>query len=73
MTKDGFRQISFRMEEETCDHLTELAKLSNVSKKEYIAASIEADWDKLQGNPKMKEIAEQLNQLSALMANMQGK
>lgn len=53
-------------------HMKELCRLSNLRPAQYFSALIEAEYDRLQGNPKVKELLKQLNDLEALVKGMTG-
>ena len=56
--------ISFRMSKDVVSKLDELCSIYNMSRRQVIETLIVGEYDKYQGNPKVKEIAEQVKILS---------
>lgn len=64
--KQEVKQLSFRMPLSYFDMLDELCKVSGMSRGQYLMSSIEADYEKMEGNPKAKELLEQMKALTDL-------
>ena len=56
--------ISVRMSKDVVSKLDELCSIYNMSRRQVIETLIVGEYDKYQGNPKVKEISEQVKILS---------
>lgn len=54
------KQLGIRLNEETVEHLDELARLMNASRATMLETLIEAEYDRVQGNPRAKALLEAL-------------
>lgn len=61
------KQIAFYVSLEVHQHLMELCRLSNLRPSQYFTSTIEADYDRLQGNPKTKMFLDQLQALEGTL------
>lgn len=66
------KQITMRVSDEVADHLAELARIAGVSKTQWMVNSIEGDYDKVNGNPKLKELFDQMRELSEKVKQLNG-
>lgn len=64
------KQVAFYVSLDVHSHLMELCRLSNLRPSQYFISTIEADYDRLQGNPKTKKILQQLNELETTLKNI---
>lgn len=65
--------VTFRCDLSVVDQLDEICKLSGIKRSEFLIGAITAEYDRLQGNPKMKEMLEQLRAISVTMKEMAGQ
>lgn len=65
--------ITFRCDVAVAEQLDEICKLSGVKRSEFLIGTITAEYDRLQGNPKMREMLEQLRLISDTMREMAGQ
>ena len=63
-------QITFRLTVSRVEQLDELCKLFDVSRREFFDGLIVQEYDKLQGNPKLKAMMQQLDILKENIAQM---
>lgn len=54
------KQISFRVTEDQNRMVDELARLSNCSRNELLVGLIVGQYDKINGNPEVKKLMEQM-------------
>lgn len=65
MTEEKKEQISFRIPVSVLAQLDEMCKLSNTKRSELVINLITVEYDKLQGNPKVKEIIQKMAELES--------
>lgn len=53
-----------RVTDEVASHLSELATIAGVSKTQWVVLSIEGEYDKLQGNPKLKSLLDDMKTIN---------
>lgn len=58
------RSFTLRLDSESYDMLDKLSKLCRVSKQQYIVSFIRSEYDKLQGNPELMNLLDQLSNLT---------
>lgn len=69
---DDLRTVTFRLEPVVYAHMQELCKLAGLRPRGYFSMLIEAEYDRIQGNPKIKELLRQINELETLVKGMTG-
>lgn len=57
--------ICIRLDPEVLEHLDELCKVSGCSRSQFFAACVNTEYDNLQGNPKLKNLLQQMKLLQA--------
>ncbi len=72
-SKKDTMQITFRAPTPIVEQLDELCRLSGVKRSEFIITCITSEYDKLNGNPKLKEIMEQFRSISDQMKQLTGQ
>lgn len=63
-------QITFRAPTEVIKQLDELCRMSGIKRSEFIVACITSEHDKINGNPKLREILEQFRSISEQMKQL---
>ena len=58
------KALTVRFTQEDFDKLTYLTRLTGITKNDLILGYIRADYDKVQGNPELKNIIDKLKDLS---------
>lgn len=71
--KKDTQAITFRAPTYVVDQLDELCSMSRVKRSEFIIACITSEYDKVNGNPKLKEIMEQFRAISDQMKQLTGQ
>lgn len=69
--KKSSSTIGVRLSSSVIDQLDELCKVSASRRSEIISNLIIAEYDRLQGNPKMKEIMQQMVELEQALKGLQ--
>ena len=69
---DDLHPVSFKLEPSVYEHMRELCRMANLRPRQYFSALIEADYDRVQGNPKVNELLKQISELEALVKGMTG-
>ena len=54
------KQLGVRIDENAIAHLDELARLMNTSRADMLLTLIEAEYDRVQGNPRAKAVLDAL-------------
>lgn len=67
------KTTGFRFKPEVLEHLDTLCEIGGVTRSEFLTAAIETEYDKYQGNPKMKALLEQMQAMKAQMLDMLGQ
>lgn len=65
--------VTFRCDVAVADQLDELCRMMGIKRSEFLITAITSEYDKLQGNPKMKEMLEQMKQIAETMKQMTGQ
>jgi len=65
--------ITFRCTNEVCSQLDELCRMAGIKRSEFIASCVTSEYDKMQGNPKLKAIMEQFRSISEQMKELTGQ
>jgi len=67
------KSYNFRLPPQVNEHLSELASISGMTRTQFVVSAIETEWDKYQGNPKMKKLMEQLQVMRTQMLDVLGQ
>ena len=64
--------ITFRAPSDVIRQLDELCNMMGIKRSEFIITAITSEYDKLNGNPQMKQMMEQLRQIADTVKQMTG-
>ena len=64
------KQIAFYVHMDVYEHMQEICRLLNLRPAQYFTSTIEADYDRLRGNPKTKKFLDQLKALEETLKAM---
>lgn len=64
--------VTFRCDVAVADQLDELCRMMGIKRSEFLISAITSEYDKMQGNPKMKEMFEQFKQIADTMKQLTG-
>jgi hypothetical protein len=64
--------VTFRCDVAVADQLDELCRMMGIKRSEFLISAITSEYDKMQGNPKMKEMLEQFKQIADTMKQLTG-
>lgn len=67
------KTTGFRFKPEVLEHLDTLCEIAGVSRTDFLTTAIETEYDKYQGNPKMKALLEQLQTMKKQMLDICGQ
>lgn len=62
-----FVPINVRMTKDGLEHLDTLASIAGVSRAQYLRILVDNQWDAYVGNPKLKEVLDQMADLTKKM------
>lgn len=65
--------VTFRCDVAVAEQLDELCRLMGIKRSEFLISAITSEYDKMQGNPKMKEMLEQFKHISDTMKQLTGQ
>ena len=65
--------VTFRCDVAVADQLDEICRMMGIKRSEFLITAITSEYDKLQGNPKMKEMLEQMKQIADTMKQLSGQ
>lgn len=65
--------VTFRCDVAVADQLDEICRMLGIKRSEFLITAITSEYDKLQGNPKMKEMLEQMKQIADTMKQLTGQ
>lgn len=71
--KKDTQAITFRAPTEVVEQLDELCRMAGIKRSEFIIGCITSEHDKMNGNPKLKEIMEQFRAISEKMKQLTGQ
>ena len=71
--KKDTQAITFRAPTEVVEQLDELCRMAGIKRSEFIIGCITCEHDKMNGNPKLKEIMEQFRAISEQMKQLTGQ
>ena len=66
-------QITFRAPAEVIRQLDELCAMAGIKRSEFFINSICSEFDKVNGNPKLKKMLEQMREIAETMKQMNGE
>ena len=66
-------QITFRAPASVVAQLDEICRMSGMKRSEFIVSAITSEYDKINGNPQMKKMLEQMRQIADAMKQMTGQ
>lgn len=61
-----------RLKPETLEHLDELSKISGMNRSQFLTVLIDAEHDRVMGNPKLKAVLAQMDVLRSQLADLSG-
>lgn len=65
--------VTFRCDVAVADQLDEICRMMGIKRSEFLITAITSEYDKLQGNPKMKEILDQMKKIADTMKQLTGQ
>lgn len=65
--------VTFRCDVAVADKLDEICRMMGIKRSEFLITAITSEYDKLQGNPKMKEMLEQMKQIADTLKQLTGQ
>lgn len=65
--------VTFRCDVAVADQLDEICRMMGIKRSEFLITAITSEYDRLQGNPKMKEMLEQMKQIADAMKQLTGQ
>lgn len=65
--------VTFRCDVAVADQLDVLCRMMGIKRSEFLISAITSEYDKMQGNPKLKDILEQFKQITETMKQMTGQ
>ena len=71
--KKDTMQITFRAQTDIVNQLDELCRMMGIKRSEFLISAITSEYDKMQGNPKLKDMLEQFKQITETMKQMTGQ
>lgn len=71
-SKKDTQAITFRAPSDVVRQLDELCNMMGIKRSEFIVTAITSEYDKLHGNPQMKQMMEQLRQIADTVKQMTG-
>lgn len=71
--KKDTKQITFRAPAEVIRQLDEMCSMTGMKRSDFFINAITSDYDKMQGNPQLKKMLEQMRNIADLMKQMNGQ
>lgn len=65
--------VTFRCDVAVADQLDEICRMMGIKRSEFLITAITSEYDKLQGNPKMKEMLDQMKKIVDTMKQLTGQ
>ena len=65
--------FTFRCDVAVADQLDEICRMMGIKRSEFLITAITSEYDKLQGNPKMKEMLDQMKKIADTMKQLTGQ
>lgn len=72
-TKKNTIAVTFRCDVAVADQLDEICRMMGIKRSEFLITAITSEYDKLQGNPKMKEMLDQMKKIADTMKQLIGQ
>lgn len=66
-------QITFRAPTEVIRQLDEMCSMSGIKRSEFFINAICSEYDKINGNPQLKKMLEQMREIAEMMKQMNGR
>ena len=66
-------QVTFRAPASVVAQLGEICRMSGMKRSEFIVSAVTSEYDKINGNPQMKKMLEQMRQIADVMKQMTGQ
>lgn len=66
-------QVTFRAPASVVAQLDEICRMSGMKRSEFIVSAVTSEYDKINGNPQMKKMLEQMRQIADVMKQMTGQ
>lgn len=68
--KKNTTAVTFRADKEVVEKLDELCRMSGIKRSEFLISCIMSEYDRVQGNPTLRKMLEQLREMSETMKQM---
>lgn len=65
--------VTFRCDVAVADQLDEICRMLDIKRSEFLISAITSEYDKMNGNPQMKTMLEQMKQIADTMKQMTGQ
>ena len=65
--------VTFRCDVAVSEQLDEICRMMGIKRSEFLITAITSEYDRLQGNPKMKEMLEQMKQITETVKQFTGQ
>ena len=65
--------VTFPCDVAVADQLDEICRMMGIKRSEFLITAITSEYDKLQGNPKMKEMLDQMKKIADTMKQLTGQ
>lgn len=65
--------VTFRCDVAVADQLDVLCRMMGIKRSEFLISAITSEYDKMQGNPKLKDMLEKFKQITETMKQMTGQ
>lgn len=65
--------VTFRCDVAVADQLDEICRMMGIKRSEFLITAITSEYDNLQGNPKMKEMLDQMKKIADTMKQLTGQ
>lgn len=72
MPKKNTTAITFRCDVSVADMLDEICRLSGMKRGEFLISVITSQYDKINGNPQLKHMLDQMREIADTMKQMTG-
>lgn len=71
--KKDTKQITFRAPAEVVRQLDEMCSMTGMKRSDFFINAVTSEYDKMQGNPQLKQMLEQMRNIADLMKQMSGQ
>ena len=65
--------VTFRCDSAVAAQLDELCRMMGIKRSEFLISAITSEYDKMQGNPKLKDMLEQFRHITETMKQVTGQ